>query len=210
MPTPEVTPKLWAQAAPVGSGDKASAPVAEPPRTFAYDRYAQEPQHRPLIDKGHPMRTRGREAASILVVGALLVLTGCGPGEPKMGTAPPTTDQPIAEPSITYQVQSLTKDNEPVDITGWTDADLPDTLVGGVIRPGHVCNNPGFEITAVDGDVWTTVKTDVESAEGCGAQAQAVKDKAVATLEGQLTVHQTDEGIEITNLPYRLMLEPTK
>lgn len=156
------------------------------------------------------MRTRGLGAASILAVSALLALTGCGPGTPEMPPAPPTTDQPTPEPSTTYQVQSLTMGDAPVEITGWTDVDLPDELVGGVIRPGHICNNPGFEITAVAGKSWTTVKTDVESAEGCGAEAQAVKNTVVAALEGELTVQQTDDGIEITNPPYRLMLELTQ
>jgi hypothetical protein len=161
------------------------------------------------------MRTRGFGPSSILAVSALLALTltGCGPGQPEAPAtppAPPTTDQPTPEPETRYSVESLTKDDEPVEITGWTHVDLPDTLVGGEIRPSRVCNNPGFEITEVTGGTWTTVKTGIESAEGCGPEAQAVKDAAVGALDGELTVDQTGDGIEITNPPYRLVLEPTQ
>jgi hypothetical protein len=159
------------------------------------------------------MRIRGYGPASILTVSALLALTGCGPGEPgtpDTPTAPPTTDQPTPQAETRYSVESLTKDGEPVDIKGWTSIALPDTPVGGFIGPRHICNNPGFEVTEVDGDVWTTVKVGAETTEGCEAGAQAVKRDAIGALEGELTVHQTDDGIEITNPPYRLGLEPTQ
>lgn len=159
------------------------------------------------------MRTPGQRRASLLAACTLLVLTGCGPGEPgtpEMPPAPPTTTQPAPQAETRYSVESLTKDGDPVDIKGWTSIALPDTPVGGFIGPRHICNNPGFEVTAVDGDRWTTVKVGAETAEGCGAKDQAVKRAAVNSLEGELTVTQTGDRIEITNPPYRLVLGPTQ
>lgn len=161
------------------------------------------------------MRTRGFGPSSILAVSALLALTltGCGPGQPEAPAtppAPPTTDQPTPEPETRYSVESLTKDGEPVDIKGWTSIALPDTPVGGVIGPRHICNNPGFDVTAVDGNTWTTVKTDVETAEGCNDEDQTIKDAAVGALEGELTVRQTGDGMTIISPPYKLVLEPTQ
>lgn len=139
-----------------------------------------------------------------LAVALTVTMASCATPDP----AQPSHDHSASSSSTTrYQVQSLTKDGEPVNLGDWTQTALPDSPVGGLIFPINVCNNPSFLVTAVDSQAWTVEKTGNETEEGCSDEDLAVKNTAIAVLQGELTVQEMDGRIELANPPYLLVLE---